>query len=202
MRKRSISVACLLLTACIARGQDAAAPATAPAEDNIPVADMSSKFDYHRMANELIAKYDKDPIGRIAKDMGEATSLLTQLKTNDPTQPQQQQIVASLDALIAMLEKQQKKMKAGGGLNPNRPLPDSVIAKGPGGMRDMNDPNASNRQWGQLPPKQREQILQSQNEGFPAGFEAILSSYYKRLAAESVDGGAQPSAAPAPTTRP
>ena len=67
MKKRSISVACLLLTACVARGQDAAAPATAPAEDNIPVADMSSQFDYRKMADALIAKYDKDPIGRIAK---------------------------------------------------------------------------------------------------------------------------------------
>jgi hypothetical protein len=59
----------------------------------------------------------------------------------------------------------------------------------------MHDPKAGTRTWGQLPPKQREQILQSQNEGFPAGFESILSSYYKRLAQE--DG-----AAASPTTQP
>ena len=46
----------------------------------------------------------------------------------------------------------------------------------------MRDPNASSRLWGQLPAKQREQILQSQTEGFPSGYESILSSYYKRLA--------------------
>jgi len=87
---------------------------------------------------------------------------------------------------------------------PSSPLPDSILAKGPGGESDLKDPNASARLWGQLPAKQREQILQSQTEGFPPGYESILSSYYKRLAMENAESSAPATAAPpaGPSTRP
>lgn len=204
--KRSIVVitSLILFAAGGARAQEAAPPATAPADaaagDDLPGLDVRSKFDFNRTADELVAKYDKDPLGRITEHMGAAAELLAQLNTNEPTQPKQQIILANLDKYIEMLEKREKKVKAGGGANPNRPLPDSVIAKGPGGQGDMNDPANSVRNWGQLPPKQREQILQSQNEGFPSGYESILSSYYRRLAQESVDSPAPTAAAAAPTT--
>jgi hypothetical protein len=92
-----------------------------------------------------------------------------------------------------MLEKQPKTAKGGTSPNPTSPLPDSAVVGGKLTYGSMRDPGASTRLWGQLPPKQREQILQSQNEGFPSGYEAILSSYYRRLAQESVT---EPASAP------
>jgi hypothetical protein len=93
----------------------------------------------------------------------------------------------------------QKACKGGGGgANPTRPLNDSIIAKGPGGQGAMVDPKQGDKQWASLPPKQREQILQSQTEGFPPGYERILQSYYQRLSEEKVaadiapPGGATP----------
>lgn len=181
----------MVLAGPVARGDDAA-PTTVPTAAQLPGMKLESKFDMNRIVGEIIAKRENDPIGALAQDMGIATGWLADLKTNDPVQPHQQQIIVRLDELIAMLEKD-KKAKAGGGANPTSPLPDSVLAGGPGGRGAMRDPNASSRNWGQLPPKQREQILQSQNEGFPAGFEAILSSYYKRLAQENAG---EPAASP------
>ena len=56
--------------------------------------------------------------------------------------------------------------------------------------------------WGNLPPKLREQILQSKTDGFPPGYEALLQSYYRRLASEQVNtGDEKPSTAP-PSTKP
>ncbi|HXT58583.1 MAG TPA: hypothetical protein VN699_08105, partial [Pirellulales bacterium] len=40
------------------------------------------------------------------------------------------------------------------------------------------------KQWGELPPHQRDKIVQSLTEGFPAHYQKILERYYKRLAEE------------------
>ena len=40
-----------------------------------------------------------------------------------------------------------------------------------------------------LTPKEREKILQSKNEGFPAEFDDVLADYFRRIARES-EGGA------------
>ena len=191
---------CILLICTVVSAQNAV-PTTEPA---IPLLrSMGSKFDLTDKTDSLVAQYDRDPFGRIAGAMGTAADLLADLKTSEPTQPKQQDIVASLDEIIAMLEKQKKNAHAGSNPNPSNPLPDSIIAKGPGGQGNMHDVGTSARLWGQLSPKEREQILQSQNEGFPPGYETILSSYYKRLAQENVEGS--PDAVPdstGPATQP
>ena len=78
-----------------------------------------------------------------------------------------------------------------------------MLANGPGGINDLHDPKAGEKQWGNLPPKLREQILQSKTDGFPPGYEALLQSYYRRLATEQVSGGddKQPTTAPAAVCR-
>ncbi|HEX4796997.1 MAG TPA: hypothetical protein VH370_24615 [Humisphaera sp.] len=177
-----------------------AAPATAPSADR-PAAKPKS-FDWKELMDPYIDLFDqKDPLGRISRQMVSSGDRLAQLKTNKPTQVVQADIIAGLDDFIAMLEKRKKNAKSGSNPNPTDPLPDSVLAKGPGGQGNMHDPNASSRLWGQLPAKQREQILQSQTEGFPSGYESILSSYYKRLAQENV-GDAGTASTPAPATQP
>jgi hypothetical protein len=168
------------------------APATAPARQaKLP------PFNPIALIDQLAAARDQDPLGYLVIDMDELTSLLDRLNTRTPVQPKQARVVAHLDRLIEILEKQ---CKGSGGANPNptKPMADSVIAKGPGGAGPLHDPQQGTRNWAQLSPKQREQILQSQTEGFPPGFESILSSYYKRLAQESVvaDTAAAPATQP------
>jgi hypothetical protein len=180
----------------------AAAQAVAPAPQP-PAPPAGAKGNWKEMSALVAPKAEKDPIGKIAGKMGKSAELLAELRTNDPTQTVQKKIIIDLDAFIEELEKQKKKRKSGSNPDPSDPLPDSILAKGPGGQRDLHDPNASARLWGQLPPKERQQILQSQNEGFPAGYEAVLSSYYKHLAQENVGDAPAPGVAPAaPSTRP
>jgi len=202
---RLTAIGCTVLFSAFAEAQVPAPPppaAVAPPEQPANPAEPK-KPNWKQMSGLLEpAIADKDPIKRISGHMGRAADLLAKLDTGDPTQTVQKGIIVDLDAFIEELEKRKKKKKAGGGPDPDEPLPDSILAKGPGGQRDLRDPNASSRLWGQLSPKDRQQILQSQNEGFPAGYEAILSSYYKHLAQENAGDPSGPGAASPPATRP
>lgn len=175
-------------------------PTTAPAD--VPVERLDSPFSLVDRVNRIVQEREADRFKTIAGDMGEATNFLTKFNTSQPVQPQQAAIIGQLDFLIEELEKQKKSAKAGFSPSPSNPLPDSAISKGNLQQGPGNEPGVSSRLWGQLPPKERERILQSQNEGFPAGYESILSSYYRRLAQESVTAEPAAGAAPAPTTQP
>jgi hypothetical protein len=140
-----------------------------------------------------------DPIGSIADKMDDVVIDLKDVKTDAPVQTKEKAVVADLDQVIAQLT-QQCKGSGGGNPNPSKPMANSTLAKGPGGSGPMHDAKEGTRLWGQLPPKLREQILQSQTEGFPPGYEAVLASYYARLAQGQVPDASDPSVAP--TTRP
>ena len=128
---------------------------------------------------------------------------LSDAQTGESVQIKQRRVVRNLDVLIKELEQQ---TKSGGGAknsNPTSPLEKSMISKGPGGQGPLHDPKAGTRAWGQLPPKERDQIMQSQTEGFPPGYESVLSSYYSRLAQGQTGADGNPSApAGHPTTQP
>jgi len=146
----------------------------------------------------------KDPIQSIDHHMGFIVDDLSDQKTDLPVQTKQKQVVGELDTIIKQLEEEMKKAGSGGGNpNPSKPMPKSVLAKGPGGSGPLHDPRDGTKKWGDLTPKEREQITQSQTEGFPPGYEAVLSSYYNRLAQEKASVDA-PANAPVegPTTQP
>jgi hypothetical protein len=126
---------------------------------------------------------DEDPLKDLAERMDDVSGDLDARHTGKPVQQKQKQIVVKLDALIEKLEKRCQGCKGcKGGSNPTSPLADSIIAGGPGGVGDLHAPRKVKHQLESLKPEQRKQILQSLNEGFPAGYESILTEYYKRLA--------------------
>jgi hypothetical protein len=134
----------------------------------------------------------KDPFRHLQTDMVDVIDDLAECKTHPPAHVTEPKIVSRLDVLIKLLEKQCKNGKPGG--NPNSPLRRSVLAGGPGGVGDLNAPRSSRRKWAELTPKERERILQSRTEGFPAGYEDILAEYYRRLATEDSVRAIAPSA--------
>ncbi len=126
-----------------------------------------------------------DPIGGIALEMEEVVIDLSGMSTGQPTQDSQKQIVGKLDTLIEELERQSQSMQGGAsGPNPSRPAADSVIKGGPGGIGDLHAARRTGKQWAELPPHERDRIVQSMTEGFPAHYQKILERYYKRLAEE------------------
>lgn len=126
-----------------------------------------------------------NPLVVIADDMRFVETDLGKLITHKPTHDKQTAIVQKLDLLISELDKACQACKGGGSANnPSRPLADSVIVGGPGGIGDLHDPRRAGRKWGELPPRERDRITQSLTEGFPAHYQQVLERYYRRLAEE------------------
>lgn len=154
-----------------------------------------------------------DPATEIVGKMQVAVGRLTKLDTGKPTQTTQKQIVDKLDALIAQLEKECENCRGGrASANPKKPLTDSMIKNGPGGSGDLHAARKEGKNWGELPPHERDRILQSMTEGFPPNYQRLLERYYKRLAQETpvADAGESstaneklvPSAQDAPVDKP
>lgn len=128
----------------------------------------------------------ENPIEEIALEMKVVTRHLNKLQTGKkPTRDKQEEVVSMLDNLIAELEKECAACRGGtSGNKPNRPLADSMIIGGPGGIGDLHAGKDNGKKWGELPPKERERIMQSMTEGFPAHYQTVLERYYRRLAEE------------------
>ncbi len=130
-----------------------------------------------------------DPISELALEMEEVVIDLSGMTTGEPVQQTQKQIVARLDKLIEELEKESEQQRGGGsGANPSKPMADSMITGGPGGIGDLHAARKTGKQWAELPPHERDRIVQSMTEGFPAHYQKILERYYKRLAEEKPAG--------------
>jgi hypothetical protein len=127
-----------------------------------------------------------DPLGELTLDMEQVVIDLSGMTTGEPVQGAQKQILTKLDKLIEELEKESEQMRGGSGsANPMRPMNDSVIKGGPGGIGDLHAARKTGKQWAELPPHERDRIVQSMTEGFPAHYQKILERYYKRLAEET-----------------
>jgi hypothetical protein len=125
------------------------------------------------------------PLDEISAEMGQVVAELGKLSTGDDTQETQKEVVRKLDILIAELDKQCAACRGGrSGGNPTNPLRDSQIVGGPGGIGKLHAPEQAGRSWGQLPPHERDRILQSMSEGFPPHYQSVLERYYIRLAEE------------------
>ncbi|HEX8325087.1 MAG TPA: hypothetical protein VF595_14375 [Tepidisphaeraceae bacterium] len=122
-------------------------------------------------------------VGGMAVAMGDIAGDLGRQKTDAPLQTKQKHVADSLDVMIKALE-QACNGNGGGSMNPTQGAKKSTLAGGPGGMGDLRDARAGEKQWGALKPKAREQILQAQTDGFPSGYESLLQSYYRRLSSE------------------
>ncbi len=143
----------------------------------------------------------RDPVQSVNRKITHIVGDLTEFKTDQPVQQNQKLVVREFDGMIKELEEQMKKGGGSGGANPNptKPASKSTLAKGPGGSGPLHDPRAGGDKWGQLSAKERAKITQSQTEGFPPGYEAVLASYYNRLAQEKVNAETDTAG---PTTRP
>ena len=195
-----------LLWPVILLATSAAGPATQPAAADAPADPQADvvvppEFDVVGQAAAAAAKRAADPLASVVDGMAGATAGLTDLHTDRPVQDQQRAATSGLDVYIKQLEAE-CKAGSGGNPNPTKPLSKSQITQGPGGSGPLHDAAGGAKAWAALPAKDREQITQTQTEGFPAGYEQVLAGYYSRLSAEQVAAGDNGGAAAGPTTRP
>ena len=144
-------------------------------------------------------KPSQGPVSKITYKMTGVARDLGKTQTGEPVQVKEKAVISDLDELIAELEKQCAACKNGVKRNnPSRPLPDSVIRSGTGGIGDLVAPGESAKDWAKLSGRERDRILQSMSEGFPPEYRLVLERYYRRLAEEK----AAPSSGETPQAQP
>jgi hypothetical protein len=131
---------------------------------------------------------EEDSLDHIARRMDDIRRRLDLGRSGPKVRKVEDGVIESLDKLIKKIEEQQQQQQqtAGGGstLRPTSPAQDSVPmeGKGPGDVtkRDVG----SEGDWGDLPPKEREETLQQIGRDFPSHYRDIIEQYFKRLASE------------------
>jgi hypothetical protein len=136
-----------------------------------------------------------DSLDEIARLMEDVRRRLALARAGKAVRDEEDQIVAKLEKMIEELEKQrqqqqqqQQQQRAGNprGKRPNNPLDDSRAAelKAPG---EVDPKNLGKKDgWGNLPPKQRQEVLQQIGRELPAHFRETIEEYFKRLAQDGV----------------
>ena len=122
-----------------------------------------------------------DPFSTLGTDMESAVADLDDGRTHPPAEYTQPMIIERLDVMIEMLERACKKSGGGGGQNASRPANASTLRSGADRRGPMRAEQGQGRKWAELTPKEREKILQSKTDGFPAGFDDILADYFRKL---------------------
>jgi hypothetical protein len=175
----------------------------APAEDNPP---EDEPGDNEPAESDEPSPEDQaflqDPFSYLQSDMQSATMDLKEGQTTPPADVTQPRILHRLGLLIEELERQGSGAGQAG-QRVNQPAGQSSLMRGPGGQNEMRAPRDDGRDWADLSPKERQKILQSKTDGFPAGYDDILADYFRRVArAQQEDVGSsaaeeQPSETPA-----
>ena len=162
-----------------------APPAAATTETQPGAPGPASKIEFDPETFELPdffndAEWLADPFTTLETDMDSAITDLDDGRTHPPATYTQPLIVDRLDVMIERLERACKKGGSGGGGGP-RGANASILRSGKDQRGPMRAVNQEGRKWAELTPQEREKILQSKTDGFPAGYDDILADYFRKL---------------------
>jgi hypothetical protein len=158
-----------------------------------------------------VSKQDDDPLFHISQEMRSAESLIPEHAKRLDAEQLQRRVIEDLARLIEQAEQQSaqqqssskdkkaqqtqkrqsvqqpKSAGAGGSKNSNQPAKDSSERLGKSEAA-RPDPEMIKgllkASWGNLPAKDREQMLQNPPERFLPQYELLIERYYRRLAEE------------------
>ncbi len=127
-----------------------------------------------------------DPFGHLSMRMETVEGELQRAETGADTQAEQSGIVEDMDLLIAMIEEQmrqqQRQQQAGSGTGGDQPADDSRLRMRENDANDLAARDDNGMFGNDLSAQERERILQGQRDVYPAGYEALVEEYLRRLA--------------------
>ena len=133
-------------------------------------------FDWEKKSQE------EDP-EKIVRQMNDVRRRLGKGRTDDNTQEAEKDVLKSLEQLIQKIEGQaQQQKQQGNGGQSNTPAEDSyrTTQKGPGNVDRREFSMGDN--WGDLPPKERDEALLKIEKEFPAYYRDIIEQYFREMA--------------------
>lgn len=142
---------------------------------------------------------------RVPGRLGDVRDLLSYARrklghgaTDDDVLNRQDEAIELLDILIEEAEDQEKQGGGGdgegggqgggdsGGNQPSGGARRSTLPQGEGRIGELRKTRAKpGEMWGKMPPKEREQILQTLQKQFPSQYRELLEQYYKQLAKDA-----------------
>ena len=140
------------------------------------------QFEWERQARE-------EETETISRQMNDVRRRLGQGRTDEETQEAEEDVLQSLEELIERIEEeaQRRREQREGGQQSNRQpnvppdeLPPPFDLKGPGDV-DRRDFSLGDN-WGDLPPKEREEALLKIEKEFPAYYRDIIEQYFREMA--------------------
>lgn len=132
-----------------------------------------------------------DSLDEVARLMDDIARRLDFGRAGTKVRKQEDDVIAKLDKMIEELEKQQQQQQqqssgSGNGASPSSPKQDSS----PGGMQGPGNVDPRNigqrADWGDLPPKERQEVLQQIGKDLPAHYREAIEDYFRKLAKDGV----------------
>lgn len=134
-----------------------------------------------------IAEVEPDSLDHIARRMSDVERRLSLNQADDPTLEVERGILESLDKKIEQLEQQarsRQQQQSPGSAPSGQPMEESRIAEMKGeGKVDIKD-IGDEADWGDMPPRERERIIQQIGRDFPGHYRDLVEEYLKRLATD------------------
>ena len=142
-----------------------------------------------RLMEADIKPLKTDSLDEIARMMDDIRRRLALARAGKVVRDEEDAVVAKLEKMIEELEKQrQQQQQPGnqGGQQPSNPLQDSSAPQ-MRGAGEVDPKNLGKKEgWGNLPPKQRQEVMQQIGRELPAHFRETIEEYFKRLAQDGV----------------
>lgn len=137
-----------------------------------------------------LAPLKTDSLDEIARLMDAIRIELEHARAGTRVRKRQEEVLAKLEKLIEELEKRRDNRdgvpRGGDGSQPpSNPLPDSQNAGGSGTGKVPPRDIGSKADWGNLPPKEREEALQQISKDFPSHFREVIEEYFRKLARDN-----------------
>lgn len=157
--------------------------------------DVPRRFVYtaHRMILDIgpLESDSLDEIGRLMADNARRISLQ---RTGSEVTNQQQLIIDKLDKLIEEREKQKQQQQQSASKsqkgsqnqskNQDSPLEDSQIGEDTGDGDVTKKQFKSDKSWGNLPPEERKEAVQSIARDLPWHYREAIEAYMRKMAVE------------------
>jgi len=145
--------------------------------------------DVARLMQQDLQGLEDDTLDHIARRMDDIRRRLHLGRAGQKVRKIEDGVIESLDKLIKKLEEEQKKTQGSSGGSSNNirsssPAPDSQIIGGKGRGDVTKRRIGAESGWGDLPEKQRQEVLQQIGREFPAHYRDVIEQYFRRLAAE------------------
>jgi hypothetical protein len=133
----------------------------------------------------------EDSLDEIARMMNDVERRLALGRAGKQVRDQEQAIIDKLEKMIEQLEQQQQQQQQqqrqrGGSQQQQRPNQDPMKQSQPAGAQGAGDVDEKDigdaSGWGNLPPAQRQEALQSITKDLPSHYREVIEAYFKRLA--------------------